>query len=161
MIPGLTDSNYEFFFENGEIYLIHNGVTMKWNEITDEILSHINDAFNSYKVAVIRSHIREHIQDKNERLREFVRICWGELDYTPDMTENFEFNFESLEDYNLTPRELEFMRLVCMDLTDNEIAYRMKISYNTAITHHQNIANKIGAKSKLGIALFSYKRGIV
>ena len=86
---------------------------------------------------------------------------WGQLDHTPDITDKGEFNFESDTEYNLTSREIEFMKYVCMDLTDKEIAVKMDIAYTTATTFRQNITNKLGVHSKVGIALFAFKNGIV
>jgi len=161
IIPGLQNKEFEFYQDNGEIFLIHDGKNIPWNKIPINIIDIIYKAWMLPENSAIRNHIKSKLNNHNERLKEFCRIVWGQLDHIADITENNEFNFESMEDYNLTDREIEFMKLVCRDLTDKEIADKMDIAYNTATTYRQNITNKIGVKSKIGIALFAFKNGIV
>ena len=160
-IAGLHDNGYEFYFDDGEIYLLHSSNNFSWNNFSVEVMDLIKKAWNLPVNTSIRNHIKSYLNNENERLKEFVRIVWGELDHTPDITSEGEFNFENTEDYHLSEREKEFMKLVCQDLTDKEIADKMDIAYNTATTYRQNITNKIGVNSKIGIALFAFKNGIV
>jgi DNA-binding CsgD family transcriptional regulator len=46
-------------------------------------------------------------------------------------------------------------------LADKEIADKMGVAYNTATTFRQNIENKLGIKSKVGIAVWAIRNGIV
>lgn len=161
MIPGLKDNAFEFFTENGEVFLIHEGKTYAWKKIPISTLDLIHKAWILPENSTIRNYIKGYINDHNERLKEFCRIVWGQLDYNPDITIDEKFNFESLEDYHLSKREKQFIKLVCQDLSDKEIADKMGIAYNTATTYRQNITNKIGVKTKIGIALFAFKDGIV
>ena len=163
MIPGLAkkDKTFEYFTDNGEVYLIHEGKNIPWKNISVNTLDLIYKAWILPEHSAISNHIKSKINDHHERLKEFCRIVWGELDYNPDIFVDEKFNFENLKDYHFSKRELEFMKLTCMDLTDGEIADKMGIAYNTATTYRQNITNKIGVNSKIGIALFAFKNGIV
>ena len=161
MIAGLNYNGYEFYHDNGKIFLLHAGKNYTWDEIPTRIFNVIEKAYNLAENTVLRNHIETSINKKEERLKEFCRIAWGQLDNVPDISENFEFNFESKEDFALTPREVEFIKLLCRDLADKEIAYKMDVAYNTATTFRQNIENKLGIKSKVGIAVWAIRNGIV
>jgi two-component system, NarL family, response regulator NreC len=58
-------------------------------------------------------------------------------------------------------KEIQVMKLICMQLTTKEIADRMKISTRTVDEHSQNIKVKTEAKNLVGIALYAVKNNIV
>ncbi len=63
----------------------------------------------------------------------------------------------------ITPRELEFLQLVCSseELTYEQIAGIMKLSVHTVENHRVNLFEKFHIKSKAGLLLFAYKWRIV
>lgn len=61
----------------------------------------------------------------------------------------------------LTPRELDIVRLVGEDLADKQIADRLGISPNTVAIHRTNIERKLGCASKVGIALWGVQNRII
>jgi DNA-binding NarL/FixJ family response regulator len=61
----------------------------------------------------------------------------------------------------LTPRELEVVKLICREYTASEIAAELGISPRTVEAHKWNIMQKIRAKSSIGIFIFALKTGIV
>lgn len=58
-------------------------------------------------------------------------------------------------------KEIEIMKLICVQLTTKEIADRMKISPRTVEEYSHNIRDKIDAKNIVGIALYALKNSIV
>ena len=52
---------------------------------------------------------------------------------------------------NLTPREMEVLQLIAMELTDNEIGERLHISPRTVGTHRRNIMLKLAVKKSIGL----------
>ena len=58
---------------------------------------------------------------------------------------------------NLTQREIEILRLVCMGAKNEEIADKVFISLNTVKTHLYNIYKKIKVKNRLQAALWAAK----
>lgn len=62
---------------------------------------------------------------------------------------------------DLSPRELEVVRLIAKDLTSKEIAERMNISIQTVNFHRQEIKHRIGVRGTAGIILYAVRNGII
>ncbi|MFD2527642.1 response regulator [Flavihumibacter stibioxidans] len=66
---------------------------------------------------------------------------------------------------NLIPRlsdkEIEFLKLVCSEMTYREIAMEMGISHRTADGYRDTLFNKLGVCTRVGLVLYSIKNGIV
>ena len=63
------------------------------------------------------------------------------------------------ENTPLTTREIEVMRLVIQDLSNNEIAQIISISSTTVETHRRNLMRKLGVNSALGLMRWAIKHG--
>lgn len=120
------------------------------------------------------------IKDTAKRLEKFVSCRFGGFDDQPDIDVNDNTTPEYFDcsqrgscpvegklckhikasEGFLTPREIEFIKLISQDLADKEIADKLGISYHTATTHRTNIQHKIGANSKVGIATFAIQKNI-
>jgi putative flavoprotein involved in K+ transport len=61
----------------------------------------------------------------------------------------------------LTPRELEVMRLVAAGESNREIAAVLTISENTVARHVQNILGKLGVPSRTAAAAFAFQHDLV
>lgn len=61
----------------------------------------------------------------------------------------------------LTPREIEIIRLIAQGLTSAEISRRLFLSEHTVETHRKNIARKTGAKNVIGIVNYARENGIL
>jgi len=59
----------------------------------------------------------------------------------------------------LTKTEIEIIRMVIMP--DKLIAEKLEISVTTVLTHWQNIRRKTGFRSKIEIAVFATKKGMI
>jgi len=57
--------------------------------------------------------------------------------------------------FGLTPRELEIVRMVVAGLTNKEIGVKLAIGENTVKCHLTHIFNKVGASSRIELALFA------
>ncbi len=62
---------------------------------------------------------------------------------------------------DLTERELEFLKLACTELTYKEIADRMHVSNRTIEGYRDAICEKLDIKSRVGLALYAIKKGLV
>ena len=68
----------------------------------------------------------------------------------------------SLQDLlGLTEREIEFLKLVCSEMTYKEIADKMCLSPRTIDGYRDHLFEKLGLKSRVGLVLFSIRNGIV
>jgi two-component system, NarL family, nitrate/nitrite response regulator NarL len=63
-------------------------------------------------------------------------------------------------EFGLTPRELEIVRMVLGGSTNKEIGEKLAISENTVKTHLTHIFNKVGASSRIELALFAAHHGL-
>lgn len=59
----------------------------------------------------------------------------------------------------LTPSELEIVRLISEGLTTKEIALRKYISFHTVISHRKNIFRKLGVSSVSELIMYAIKAG--
>jgi DNA-binding NarL/FixJ family response regulator len=62
---------------------------------------------------------------------------------------------------DLSPREVEVLRLVADGLTNPAIAERLVISEHTVHRHLANILTKLGLSSRAAAAAWAAQRGIV
>ena len=63
--------------------------------------------------------------------------------------------------YQLKDRELEFIKLVCSELTYKEIAEKMFLSPKTIDGYRDSLFQKLQVKNKIGLVLYAIKNKIV
>jgi two-component system, NarL family, invasion response regulator UvrY len=61
----------------------------------------------------------------------------------------------------LTPKELEFLKHVCSELTYKEIAEKMHLSPRTVEGYRDQLFFKLNLKTRVGLVLYAIKNGIV
>ncbi len=61
----------------------------------------------------------------------------------------------------LTQRELEFLKHVCTELTYREIAEKMFLSPRTIDGYRDDLFEKLGVKTRVGLAMYAIRNGIV
>jgi DNA-binding NarL/FixJ family response regulator len=61
----------------------------------------------------------------------------------------------------LSPRELEVLKLICEEKNTQEIADELFISYNTVETHRANILLKVGAKNSAGLVKWAVENEMI
>lgn len=61
----------------------------------------------------------------------------------------------------LTEKEVEFIKLICTELTYKEIAERMQASPRTIENYRDNLFEKLQLKTRVGLAMYAVKNGIV
>lgn len=64
------------------------------------------------------------------------------------------------EETRLTIKELEFLRLVCSELTYKEIADRMFVSPRTIDNYRESLFEKLNIKTRSGLLLYAIKNSI-
>jgi DNA-binding NarL/FixJ family response regulator len=62
---------------------------------------------------------------------------------------------------NLTPREIEFLKYVCTELTYKEIADKMSVSVRTVEGYRDTLCEKLELKTRVGLAMYAIKNAIV
>jgi DNA-binding NarL/FixJ family response regulator len=61
----------------------------------------------------------------------------------------------------LTERELEVVKLLAREYTNDKIAGELNISYRTVETHRKNIMQKTKAHNLAGLIKFAYNKGLI
>lgn len=65
------------------------------------------------------------------------------------------------DDIKLSLKEIEFLRLLCSELTYGEIAERMHLSARTVDGYRDALMAKLGIKTRVGLALYAINTGLV
>jgi DNA-binding NarL/FixJ family response regulator len=61
---------------------------------------------------------------------------------------------------NLTPREIEFLKYACTEMTYKEIADKMHLSVRTVEGYRDSLCEKLDIKTRVGLAVYAIKNGI-
>lgn len=61
---------------------------------------------------------------------------------------------------NLTLREIEILKLICHELTSEEIAEHLYISVSTVKTHRESLMKKTGSRSVAGMVRYAIENGL-
>lgn len=62
---------------------------------------------------------------------------------------------------DITKREKEFLTYCCSDMSYQQIASAMNITYKTADTYREKLFKKLNINSRAGLAVFAYSRGYI
>jgi DNA-binding NarL/FixJ family response regulator len=71
------------------------------------------------------------------------------------------FRAEKEAQLSLTPKEQEFLKLACSDLTYKQIAAEMHVSERTVDGYREALFQKFGVQSRVGLCLEAIRRGYV
>lgn len=63
--------------------------------------------------------------------------------------------------FKLTAREHEILKLICQEFTSSEIASKLYISKRTVEGHRKNLLEKADVRNIAGLVLFAMKNGII
>jgi two-component system invasion response regulator UvrY len=67
----------------------------------------------------------------------------------------------TLQKTMLSQQELEFLKLACTDMTYKEVAQQMKLNPRSVDNLRDHLFTKLDVKSRVGLAMYSIKHGIV
>ena len=67
----------------------------------------------------------------------------------------------SIEKALLTATEIEFLKLASDDITYKEIAHKMQLTPRAIDGYRDTLFDKLGVKSRVGLAIYAVKNGIV
>jgi len=65
------------------------------------------------------------------------------------------------QDVHLTQRELQIIRMIAEDLTNQEISERLSISLRTTETHRRNIMLKLKVNSVVALVRYAFKHDLI
>jgi two-component system, NarL family, invasion response regulator UvrY len=64
------------------------------------------------------------------------------------------------KEYNLKPKDIHFLKLICTEMTYKEIAEHMNLSPRTIDGYRDELFAELGLKSRVGLVLFAIRNGI-
>jgi DNA-binding CsgD family transcriptional regulator len=177
---GIADLNYEFYEKNGEVYFLQNGQEHEFKDIGFDFHTMIREDLENHPRAL--RAMEECGIDTYESQNKRWAICnFGDFDNHADLTRDGVIVHEHVKcPYRgsckfegvicvavkapfgtITPRELQIIKLIAIDLLDKMIADKLSMSINTMNVHRANIERKIGCHSKAGIAAFAYQKNLI
>ena len=62
---------------------------------------------------------------------------------------------------NLGEREIEFLKLICTELTYKEVADKLFVSPRTVDGYREQLFAKLNIKTRVGLVMYAIKNGIV
>ena len=72
-----------------------------------------------------------------------------------------QYKHASIERIILSDKEIDFLRLASTDLTYKEIAVQLKITPRAIDGYRDSLFEKLDVKSRVGLAIYAVKNGIV
>lgn len=72
----------------------------------------------------------------------------------------FELSNQKNERVDLSEREKEIIRMICKQMSTQEIADKLSLSNNTVKTHRNHIMKKLDVDNVVGIAIYAVRAGI-
>jgi DNA-binding NarL/FixJ family response regulator len=104
----------------------------------------------------------------NELHNALKSVCNNGFYYSHDTTGKLASMFQRnpdnqkfIENAILTENEIEFLRLASTDLTYKEIASKLSISPRVIDSYRDGLFEKLDVKSRVGLAIYAVKNGIV
>lgn len=64
-------------------------------------------------------------------------------------------------DVPLSPREVELLKLIAQEFSNQEIANKMFISIRTVDTHRRNLLEKLGVRNNVGLTKYAISKGLI
>jgi DNA-binding NarL/FixJ family response regulator len=86
------------------------------------------------------------------------RVATYLLDEQPEVGKELRQFWPVIE---LSPREIDVIKLICREFTTKEIAALLKLNIKTIEKYREKLLQKTGAKNLAGLVMFAVSRGIV
>ncbi len=135
----------------------------KWPEIKVLALSTYN--YTNYIIRMILAGANGFLKKtcEIEEIKTALYAIYQDGYYYSEWADSAVFHLahsKSLKSQNLSPRELEFIRLCCSELSYNEIAEQMETTYKTVESYRERVCNKLNLKSRPGLVMYAVQTGI-
>lgn len=118
----------------------------------------INEAYKHYARGFLHKNCTAH--DLKFAIDNIIKIGYNNISEILKRIRNYDNSGEKKkQELILSPRELEFLRLVCdeNELTYEQIADNMKLSVKSIEAYRAALFERYNIKSKVGLVLFSFK----
>lgn len=178
---GFKEGLTEFVAIDGEVFFFQDKKMVDFRFLSIDKLSLIREDMEA-NFSAMRAFENLGIIDPIEMLKQYLICNFGNFDNRADITPegilvkehvtcsargNCKYegilcqHFFPAPNGNLTPREIEIMKMIASDLPDKCIAYKLGIEVTTMATHRKHIEQKIGCATKVGITRFACENNIL
>jgi DNA-binding NarL/FixJ family response regulator len=104
--------------------------------------------------------------DAEELLYGIKSVLCGNIFYPNRMAEKNKLHLERFDiacanPYALTKRELEILKMITMELTNEQISKKLFIGKRTVDKHRQNLLDKLHVKNTVGLVKTAYKLNLL
>ena len=131
---------------------------LKWLELRFIIIDH---AFEIYAGAIALIFTGLGIWLALKLTKPKVETVVVEKEVYINNTGDFVLNEKEMASLGISKRELEVLQLMAEGLSNDEIATRLFVSLNTIKTHTSKLFEKLDVKSRVGLAMYAIKNGLV
>lgn len=101
----------------------------------------------------------------NELEKAIIEVAKGGSWFSSELLQKVILNISSKPkkeiETDLSDRELEILKLICENLTNEQIADKVNLSYDTVKWHRANILSKTGCNNAVGLLLFALKKKLI
>lgn len=107
--------------------------------------------------------------DKELIIRSIKRVFEGGTAFNNDLLTNLVLSERSEDEeavdpkkrYKLTNRDLDVLRGIAKDMSNEDLAEHLGLSIHTIKTHRKNLLKKVGVRSSLGLVSFVYENNLL
>jgi two-component system invasion response regulator UvrY len=104
----------------------------------------------------------------NEMINAIASVLYNDFYYSPQTSSKLASLFRESTNKNLLlqkvmldDNEINFLKLVCSELTYKEIALQMKLNPRSIDTIRDSLFTRLDVKSRVGLAMYAIRHGIV
>jgi DNA-binding NarL/FixJ family response regulator len=94
-----------------------------------------------------------------------IEIAKGGNWFSPDLIQKVIANFNAKSKKETSPlfseRELDILRLICQSFTNDQIAEKLKVSFDTVKWHRANILSKTNCVNSVALVLYAIRNKII
>jgi DNA-binding NarL/FixJ family response regulator len=167
----MEEKPYDIVFldiEMPELNGIETTKTIKEKHQDTKIIILTSHQYNSKVIELIDMGISAYLlknTNKQELINAIEKVIEGDLYLSKDVYDVYAKHLiyntpKSGNNYHLTEREIEIIRLLCQQLSANEIAEKLYISEQTVKNHRYRIMKKLDTNSVIGIVVFAIRNQI-
>jgi DNA-binding NarL/FixJ family response regulator len=105
---------------------------------------------------------------KDELLTAIKSVAHGDSYFSREVSSSLieqlhwpKFGKKKLADIPLSPREVEVLKYIAQEFSNQEIAEKMFISIRTVDTHRRNLIEKLGVRNNVGLTKYAISKGLI
>jgi DNA-binding CsgD family transcriptional regulator len=179
----MINTEFSITGDGSTVMIIENQKPILFTEENGEVIKHLFKIIeNNYPKAfdALKEEYGHRPKYKYLAVRRFIKCNWGNDDEKKDIDENGNFNFEHVrcplrggdciwentichpvDATDLTPREIDVLKLIATGYTNKEIAERLTIALKTVESHRENLYLKLAIHKSTQLVEYAHKHNLI